>query len=207
MGLKGLGSFQHRNKKLRFIVLPRYGTDLQTMLDHSKSSTFSEEATRAIATQVVDCYEYLHSQGYVHKDLKGANLLFDRSNDKNRVYLVDYGLCSRYLHQGLHKPFEFDGRSAHEGTLEYTSRDSHLGCVSRRGDLEVLLHVLIDWMGGKLPWDKEEGLKPTQIQNMKIEPFQDIKTFLTSTFKHTKYPSFIEDLMYLVTRMPFEEAH
>lgn len=205
--LKGLGSFQHRNKKLRFIVLPRYGTDLQTMLDHSKSSTFSAEATRAIAIQVVDCYEYLHSQGYVHKDLKGANLLFDRSNDKNRVYLVDYGLTSRYIHQGLHKPFEPDQRSAHEGTLEYTSRDSHLGCVSRRGDLEVLLYVLIDWLGGKLAWDVEETtLKPTQIQEMKTEAFYDVKGFLAKAFKNKTYPTFLEDLMNTVKQMKFEEA-
>jgi len=204
--LKGLGSFQFHDKKLRFIVMPRYGKDLQDILDHSKSSHFTADAASAIATQVVDCYEYLHSQGYVHKDLKGANLLFDRSNDKNRVYLVDYGLTSRYIHQGLHKPFEPDQRSAHEGTLEYTSRDAHLGCVSRRGDIEVLLYVLIDWLGGKLSWDVEETLKPTQIQEMKIEAFYDVKGFLTKAFENKNYPAFLEDLMNVVKQMRFEEA-
>ena len=28
-------------------------------------------------------------------------------------------------------------RWAHEGTLEYTSRDAHIGSASRRGDIEV----------------------------------------------------------------------
>ena len=44
------------------------------------------------------------------------------------VYLVDFGLTSKYNYLGIHKPFQEDQRSAHEGTLEYTSRDSHLGC-------------------------------------------------------------------------------
>jgi len=209
--LKGSGSFIFRNRRLRFIVIPKYGKDLQTVLEELPNQTLSVQSASYIAFQMINCFEYLHSKGYVHKDLKGANILYPVNHDYSNgafgnVYLVDFGLTSKYNYLGFHKPFQEDQRSAHEGTLEYTSRDSHLGCVSRRGDIEVLLYVLIDWLGGHLPWDKEEGLKPTQIQNMKIEAFQDIKTFLTSTFKHTKCPSFIEDLMYLVTRMPFEEA-
>ena len=75
-------------------------------------------------------------------------------NDK--IFLVDYGLASRYIHMGIHRPFEPDQRSAHEGTLEYVSRDGHLGCVSRRGDMECLLYVVIEWLGGHLPWDTED---------------------------------------------------
>ena len=69
---------------------------------------------------------------------------------------MDYGLASRYIHMGIHRPFEPDQRSAHEGTLEYVSRDGHLGCVSRRGDMECLLYVAIEWMGGHLPWDTDD---------------------------------------------------
>jgi len=206
--LKGLGSFRYQNKKLRFLVMPRYGVDLQNTLDQSKAN-LSVEAASHIATQIVDCYEYLHSQGYVHKDLKGANVLFSRDKNEqseNKVYLVDYGLTSRYKQQGLHKPFEPDQRSAHEGTLEYISRDMHLGCVSRRGDIEVLLYVLIDWLGGHLSWDLEHPLKPTQIQDMKIEAFYDVKGFLANTFKECSYPTFLEDIMNLVKQMRFEEA-
>ena len=83
----------------------------------------------------LDCFEYLHSKGYVHKDLKGANVLFSQDHDHSKgavgfgkVYLVDFGLVSKYRNLGLHKAFEPDQRSAHEGTLEYTSRDAHLGC-------------------------------------------------------------------------------
>ena len=78
--------------------------------------------------------------------------------------------------------------------------------VSRRGDIEVLLYVLIDWLGGKLPWDAEESLKPTVIQNMKIEAFRDVQTFLRKTFPNGNCPSFIESLMYTVIKTPFDQA-
>lgn len=208
--LKGHGSFIHRKKKLRFIVMPRYGTDLQTRLDESKSS-LSLESTSHLATQIIDSLEYLHSQGYVHKDLKANNMIFKRNqkgmNDK--LFLVDFGLASRYLHLGIHRPFEPDQRSAHEGTLEYVSRDGHLGCVSRRGDMECLLYVIIEWLGGHLPWDTdedEERLKPNVIHQMKIDAFHDIKNFLNNkAFKDKTYPETVELMMNYISKMEFEE--
>ena len=149
------------------------------------------------------------------------------NNARKKVFLVDYGLASRYNYLGFHKPFEPDQRSAHEGTLEYTSRDAHLGCVSRRGDFEVLLYTLIgnivhlflrfrirklsvnfysDWLGGKLPWDTEESMKPPAIQQLKIEAFHDIKEFLAKAFKDKPYPTFLEDIMYTVKSLTFEET-
>ena len=59
--------------------MPRYGTDLQTVLDNQKSA-LSLENTASVATQVLDSLEYLHSMGYVHKDLKGNNLIFKRDH-------------------------------------------------------------------------------------------------------------------------------
>ena len=41
-----------RGKKFRFLVMPRYGTDLQTLLDDS-GSTLSVDTACSIGTQVV----------------------------------------------------------------------------------------------------------------------------------------------------------
>ena len=112
--MKGHGSFIFNSKKLRFIVLPRYASDLQTLID--KSQILSIDLACSVANQVVDCFEYLHLMGYVHKDLKGSNLIFERNNKKNgsksreKIYLIDYGLTSRIHQRGLHKPFEPDQR-------------------------------------------------------------------------------------------------
>lgn len=64
---------------------------------------------------------YIHDKGYVHADVKGTNLLLDLKND-NRVNLVDFGLACRVRTE--YKP---DPKKAHDGTLEYTSRDAHIG--------------------------------------------------------------------------------
>lgn len=197
------GSFEFRRKKLRFLVLPKYGTDLQTVLDSASHSRLSLETASSIALQIVDSYEYLHSQGFVHKDVKGSNLLFDKGD---RIFLVDYGLTSKFRHLGIHKPYQEDARSAHEGTLEYASRDAHLGCVSRRGDIEVLLYNLVDWLGGKLPWDLDTPLKPPAIHQIKIQAFQQPKTFLNKAFDGKTYPDFLEALMDSIDSLPFEDA-
>lgn len=81
----------------------------------------------------LDALEYIHSKGYAHADIKGPNILLaDRmGTEKSKAYLVDYGLAYRFrTGTGQHKPFVHDERRAHEGTLEYTSRDAHHGSMS-----------------------------------------------------------------------------
>ena len=44
----------------------------------------------------IDSYEYLHTVGWVHKDLKGSNLLFSlRGPADGKIFLVDFGLASK----------------------------------------------------------------------------------------------------------------
>jgi vaccinia related kinase len=55
--------------------------------------------------------------------------------------------------EGEHKPYEEDLRRANNGTVEFTSRDAHIGALSRRSDLEVLSFNMVSWLsGGRLPW-------------------------------------------------------
>jgi len=44
-----------------------------------------------------------------------------------QVYLVDYGLATHYKHDGKHRAYKEDPRKAHDGTIEFTSRDAHKG--------------------------------------------------------------------------------
>jgi vaccinia related kinase len=43
------------------------------------------------------------------------------------VWLVDFGLACRYTVDGVHKEYKPDLRKAHNGTIEFTSRDAHIG--------------------------------------------------------------------------------
>ena len=76
----------------------------------------------------IDALQYIHEKEYVHADVKAANLLLGRSKtNKNQVFLVDYGLASRYRVGTEHRTYKADPKSCHDGTPEFTSIDSHNG--------------------------------------------------------------------------------
>ena len=58
----------------------------------------------------------------------------------------------RYTRNGVHLEYKPDARRAHDGTVEYASRDAHIGAHARRSDLEILAYNLVHWMSGNLPW-------------------------------------------------------
>eukprot|EP00095_Tigriopus_kingsejongensis_P004615 maker-scaffold559_size137194-snap-gene-0.24 protein:Tk04615 transcript:maker-scaffold559_size137194-snap-gene-0.24-mRNA-1 annotation:"serine threonine-protein kinase vrk1-like" len=201
------GSLVFNGKRLRFLVLPRFGMDLQSIIDSSSGFSFATKTACSMASQVLDALEYIHRQGYVHKDIKGSNLLLGRTNLRSKVFLVDFGLCSQFRQNGVHKPEIPDIRWAHEGTLEYTSRDCHLGCFSRRGDLEVLFYNLIEWLGGRLPWDELGQMHPKVIQAQKVEAFRDHPAFLNACYpdREDGPPALLKRLMTTIHDMEFEE--
>ncbi len=43
------------------------------------------------------------------------------------MYLVDYGLATKYTLDNDHKAYKEDPRKAHDGTIEFTSQDAHKG--------------------------------------------------------------------------------
>ena len=44
-----------------------------------------------------------------------------------QIYLVDFGLASKYSSGGEHKVYKEDPRKEHDGTIEFTSIDAHRG--------------------------------------------------------------------------------
>lgn len=200
------GSHQRKNHKNRFLVMRRYGVDLQKILDLSKDKKFNTKTFCSISLQVLDSLEYMHRQGYVHKDIKGANILVGLKKEQNQVNLVDFGLAAKFRTLGhLHKQYVHDERWAHEGTLEYTSRDAHIGCASRRGDLEILVYCLVEWAGGRLPWDRDTS-SCEEVKAAKFWAFGHIDKFLKTAFKEKTVPKCIRELMNYVNTLHFEDT-
>ncbi|OXU30319.1 hypothetical protein TSAR_014916 [Trichomalopsis sarcophagae] len=194
------GSHECNGEKYRFIVMERYGTDLwKLFLENDR--IFPEHTVYKVSWQIINVLEYIHNKTYVHADIKGANLLLDLKS-QNNVYLVDFGLASHYTTKDEYK---LDPKKAHNGTIEYTSRDAHMGVPTMRGDFEILLYNMIQWICGALPWEK--NLKdPGPVHQQKEKAFNNVQTFLKECFKTSEIPTPISQFMTLLASIKFNET-
>lgn len=65
------------------------GGDLMNML--IKKDIFSLEEARFYIAETILAVEYVHSLGYVHRDIKPDNILLDK---EGHIKLTDFGLCT-----------------------------------------------------------------------------------------------------------------
>ncbi|XP_032685595.1 serine/threonine-protein kinase VRK1-like [Odontomachus brunneus] len=191
------GSHEYKNTKYRFLVIDRYGTDLWKIFE-ANNKQFSEHTVYKLVLQIIDILEYIHHKNYVHADIKGENLLLDLQS-YNQVYLVDFGLASRCT---TSTELKVDVKKAHNGTLQYTSRDAHMGVPTLRGDIEILCYNMIFWLCGSLPWEKL--IDKVTVQKEKEKAFGNINSFLNKCF-HGSVPQAVHEFMTLLNNMKFNE--
>jgi len=195
----GAGSVIVAETKLRFVVMTRFASDLEKFFQ-SGSQPMPLATVLNIAVQVVNSLEYIHSKHYTHNDIKAQNLLLD--SEGCDVFLVDFGLSCKYKDNfGFHCDGDGDERKAHEGTLEYTSRDAHIGAHSRRGDLETLGYNLVHWASGFLPWKETED--PEYVQAQKNGFLENVETFLVKCFKPAPYPAILKEYFDYICELEF----
>lgn len=201
----GSGSHEHKNVKYRFMVMERFGEDLQKLLERN-NRVFPVKTVYTLGRRILDILEYIHSYGYIHADVKASNLLSGFGKGKqNQVHLVDFGLACKYISDGKHKEYKEDLRKAHDGTIEFTSRDAHIGAHSRRGDLEILGYNMLQWLCGRLPW--EDNLKdPEYVSQQKTKYMQDIPLLITECFQSfAAAPKGIAEYLSYVASLKFDE--
>ncbi|XP_064623163.1 serine/threonine-protein kinase VRK1-like [Lineus longissimus] len=200
-----LGFQELNNVENRFMVMERFGTDLQKLFVEN-GKRFPRKAVQQVALRVIDVLEYIHSKDYSHADIKAANLLLGYKNP-NQVFLVDFGLAARYRQSnGTHNVYKEDPRKAHDGTIEFTSRDAHRGvAASRRSDLEILGYCLIQWLCGRLPWEDNLANK-NYVRDQKLKYMEDIPALMKKCFKCADYPKEIETYLQYVANLEYEET-
>jgi len=65
------------------------GGDMMTLL--MKEDTFTEEVAQFYMAETALAIEYIHSLGFIHRDIKPDNLLLD---SRGHIKLSDFGLCT-----------------------------------------------------------------------------------------------------------------
>ncbi|KIW24846.1 uncharacterized protein PV07_10534 [Cladophialophora immunda] len=143
------------------LVFELLGPNLEDLFRYC-GNQFSLKTTLMLADQLLRRFESLHSNNYLHRDVKPENFLLGMGERGNVVYMTDLGLAI------YRRPDQWSSSTTPPravtarppqllGTCRYASINGHLGVAqSRRDDLEALGYMLVYFMRGRLPW---QGLK------------------------------------------------
>ena len=145
-----------RKKEENYLIMELLGKSIDKLFSYCKKK-FTIKTVIQIALQMIDRIEYVHSKGYIHRDIKPGNFLVGLGDKKSYIYIIDFGLSKAYINKetGEHIPYK-EGKGL-TGTARYVSLFTHNGIEqSRRDDIEGIAYNLIYLAKGNLPW---QGVK------------------------------------------------
>jgi len=156
-----------------------------------------------LGIQMIERLETLHNNYLIHRDIKPDNFMINILDKTNKIYLIDFGFCKRYNHEGKH--IEFKTNTSLIGTPNYVSLNVHKGCEpSRRDDLESCLYVMIYMLFGKFfstePPSENPDINPITILVYKKEQLTNVPRFLTVAINYVRTLKFEEepDYQYII---------
>lgn len=142
-----------------FIVTPYIaGGTLAQRIEHGPLSLVE---VRELFSALLRAVSYLHKRGIVHRDLKPGNILLDKEEDSERVYvrLIDFGIATA---QGLPPSAALTAADGEVGTAAYMAPERRHGVAAPSNDIYSLGVILYLMLTGALPEHAEdlEALPP-----------------------------------------------
>lgn len=176
-----------------YMVINLLGNSLQHI--KTKKNTFSLKLTLQIGIQIVKLLKTIHDKGIIHRDIKPDNFLLGLDNDKNTIYIVDFGFCKTYMRDGAHIPLSKTNNLI--GSLTYASTKAHDFIeLARRDDLESLGYMLIYFYLGNLPW---QALSETDDIHRRIKELKQ------KLLESDEIPGGLIEYMKYVVKLGFDE--
>jgi serine/threonine protein kinase len=80
------------------LVTDLLGPNLEELMTYNASKKFSLKTVLMIGMQLIVRVEWMHSKGYMHRDIKPDNFLVGFEN-KDIVHMIDFGLAKRFQDQ------------------------------------------------------------------------------------------------------------
>ena len=134
------------------MVMELLGHSLEDLFQYC-GRKFTLKTVCMLADQMISRLEYMHTNNFIHRDMKPDNFLMGNGNKRNVCYMIDFGLSKRYkdAKTGEHIPYR-DNKSL-TGTARYASVNTHIGIEqARRDDMESIGYILLYFLKGSLPW-------------------------------------------------------
>ena len=108
----------------------KYSSDLFEFINMADNEKISEDIIAKIFFQVCNAIQYLHSNGYVHRDIKDENIIVNVNQDYE-AKLVDFGAADK-IPQNQREYF-----TSFRGTPRYTPPEIFKSPVHRGPEVDI----------------------------------------------------------------------
>jgi serine/threonine protein kinase len=146
--------------------------------------------------------QYIHNKHILHRDIKPDNFIMGIDNNKDIVYLIDFGLSKKYRSSRTLQHIKYSENKKLIGTARYASIHALAGCEQgRRDDMEALSYVLLYFLRGYLPW---QGLKVNKKED-RYKKILEKKKIVSSKELCNGFPYEFYEFVHYCKSLKFEE--